>query len=88
MESETFNVLSAEEYDALVLEHLGIKVEFIADEEAHRGCAYTYYVEEKDAKKFIDGSMIGDLYWPRNALMWMAIEGKVPFGKYLIEVSW
>lgn len=87
MEAKTFFVMSSSEYDELVKENLGIDVEFVADEEANNGCSYIYEIEEKDVKKFIE-RMIGDLYWPRNALMWMAINGQIPFGSYLIKVSW
>lgn len=86
MKVETFVTMDYNEFDELAAKHLGIQTDFLADQEADNDSSYTFDIAPKDwewIEKF--GFQTSN---PRHILLKMAKEGHIPFGKYLIEVSW
>lgn len=91
MKVETFVTMDYSEFDELAAKHLGIQTDFLADQEADNGGSYTFNIAPKDIAPF-DWEWVEKFGFessnPRHILMKMAEKGHIPFGKYLIEVSW
>lgn len=98
MNVKTYRIMTDVEFDLLVQSTYGeqVRYEFVADEEAHNYCAYTYNNIERGAsldayvaaklQDFLEGDAVP--YMARTLIQDMVNNGVLDPGNYMIEVYW
>lgn len=97
MRSETFHVLDYQEFDKLVNEHLkpALFYEVVPDQEWSNGEDHSFSISEEEytesdseeVQDFIENIGLSFVS-PALLLSELAERGVIPWGNYLIEVSW